>query len=403
MDMLINLARGDCRARAYGANPERLLNLLSENGISFRNAVPQDEHTMLISVNKRDVEALKHLARRAMCAVEILSRRGLPYFLRRLRKRYTLLAGLGICVFALLCSSLFIWDIEVTGNKEVSSAEILGALEDVGIGIGSYWPAFVSERIRNQVLPKIPKLLFISVKVYGSRAEIIVRERIPEPEVVAEKEAANVYADKSGIISTISVLRGRGSAEKGDTVLKGDLLVEGEFEDFGQRSRRVRAMAEVSLRTWHELTAAAETQTLLKEYTGRVYTKTALIWGNSRINFYFRSGNSGMNCDKIVTEVPFASGGVFRLPLTLIRERYAEYELIAAPEDTETIRRRLELELMERLAERIGEEGRIVSSAFSYNEGGGLIYVTLRAECLEKTGETRPISTGNPVEDYAED
>ena len=391
MDALINLARGVCRVRAYGASPERLLNILAENDVLFWDAVPEDEFTVLISVHRRNIEKLEILARKAMCAAEVVERRGLPYFARRFRKRYTLLLGLGVCVFALLCSSLFIWDIRVVGNKEVSTAEILEALEGAGIGIGSYWPAFTSERIRNKVLLKIPELLFITVNVYGSRAEVIVRERIQRPEIVDEGIAADVYADKSGIISSMSVLRGSRQSAPGKTVLKGDLLVKGEFVDLNQRLRQVRAMADVSIKTWHELVAAAESEILQKEYTGKVFSKTALVVGNIRINFYINGGNPDMFCDKIVREIPVALEDAFILPLTLIREYYAEYEPLTVTEPLETVQRRLEIELMDRLIARIGDEGRIVSSSYSYSERDGLIFVTLRAECLEKTGETRPI------------
>jgi hypothetical protein len=46
------------------------------------------------------------------------------------------------------------------GNETVSSADILSALDDMGIGIGSFGPSIVNEQVSNEILQVIPELSF---------------------------------------------------------------------------------------------------------------------------------------------------------------------------------------------------------------------------------------------------
>jgi similar to stage IV sporulation protein len=111
-----------------------------------------------------------------------------PYFLWRFRKRYILLIGAAAVFIAVWAMSLFIWEIDVHGNEKVSKQQILSVLGDMGVGIGSFGPTIVSEAISNDILLKIPELAWIAVNVYGSHADILVRERIEKARLL-DKDA----------------------------------------------------------------------------------------------------------------------------------------------------------------------------------------------------------------------
>lgn len=87
----------------------------------------------------------------------------------RLRSRVALCVGLLAAVLALVWSSLYIWDIRVTVNdSDVPDQEILRVLDGIGVKVGSFWPAFSSDRIRSQALPELPGLCWLTVNVHGS-------------------------------------------------------------------------------------------------------------------------------------------------------------------------------------------------------------------------------------------
>jgi similar to stage IV sporulation protein len=287
--------------------------------------------------------------------------------------------------------SMFIWELDVHGNETVSSQEILEALEELGVGLGSFGPAVKSEAISNDMLLRIPKLSWIAVNISGSHADILVRERIPKPLIVDENAPTMVYALKSGIIAKMSVLEGARMFTEGETVQAGDVIVSGVMDSIASGKRIVHAMAEVQARTWYEIPAQTVLQTRKKEYTGKTKTKTAVIIAGIRINFYFNGGISFQNYDKITTEnfLVLPTGNM--LPLIIVREKYAEY----TPRDTRLgileAQELLQKRLMERLKLQIGD-GEIVSTAFDTSLEGDVLKVMLRAECLEQIAAERPFT-----------
>jgi similar to stage IV sporulation protein len=392
MERITNLLRGCVSLVVKGAFPENFLNLCARSGVEFWGTEPADDYTLCLCIHRRDLSRVEALAKRALCTVETTRQRGVPHMARRLKKRYVLLLGLILCLLSLTWSSLYIWEIEVTGNETVSSTEILRALDDCGVGVGSFWPSFVSDNIRSEALVRVPELSWLTVNVKGSKAEVIVRERVPKPEVVDEKLPTNVIAEKSGVITDMNVLRGRALTQKGFTVLAGDVLVSGAVPSTFSPVRAVHAMARIEARTWYELTAAAPLSQGVKSYTGEEQTHYSLEIGDKRINFYGNSGISDNNCDKIISEHRLGVTGLFSLPVAVVKETERQYGIVQETVDARQARTALEQSLLDRLAEELGESGQTVETAFSASEQNGWLYVTLRAECIEEIGGVREMS-----------
>mgnify|MGYP000926506905 CR=1 FL=1 len=353
MEKIVNLFMGCVRMEAKGAYPANILNRMARAGIDFWDAEPAEDFVVRFTVRSSDQEKVARIAGSSLCTVKALEKRGSVVLLRRLRRRRMLLACLAICLLILGASSLYIWDIEVTGNEAVSDGEILRALEECGVSIGSFWPNFSSDLIRNSMILKIPELRWMTVNVSNSRAEVIVRERVPKP-------------------------------------VAGETLVTGVMESPYADTRHVHAMAEIEAAVWYELTAQAELFTYEKAYSGRSGSRWALNLGGERINFYRNTGGNSGSCDKITLEYPFALEGVFTLPITLVREEFPEYELVRTARDETALESSLEAELISVLEQEMDGRGEVISSAFSASKQNGLLIVTLRAECREDIAVETP-------------
>lgn len=391
MERLFRNLRGYVRVAACGVHTERLLSACAAVGIAFHDADPAEEYTLYFTVPERRLARVQALAERCACTLEVVRRGGAPRLVRRVRRRWLLASLLAVCVAAVLVSSLFVWDIEVTGNETVSAGEILRELEGCGVRIGSYWPAFSSDLIRNRMILEIPELRWLTVNIRGSCAEVIVREKEPKPEVVDNDEAVSIYAGATGFILHMQVLGGEAQVAAGDTVTQGELLVSGAVRDLGGGVRPAHALAQIRARTWHELTAEAPLTRTVKAGAGRARTRWALVVGKKRINFYQSSGISDAECDKINVEYPFSVPCVFALPFTLVRERVRPYETQETGLPAEQVRAALEQALIQQLQARIGPDGEIITSAFTAAERDGMLVVTLRAECEQEIGESRTL------------
>src|SRR5699024_9448559 len=111
---------------------------------------------------------------------------------------------------------------EVKGNTTVSTALIRTELRRQGLSIGTFGPGLDERTVGNKVLLQIPELSWLSINLYGTRAEVLVREAVQAPEVVDASEHGSVVARASGIITKVEALTGEAVVEVGDTVLEGE-------------------------------------------------------------------------------------------------------------------------------------------------------------------------------------
>ena len=389
MQGVVNFFAGHIRLEVECAYPERFMNLCAQNDIGFWDLTRVDEVTVQVTMTMQGYRKLKPLLENFTAQVKQVKRAGAPVYLGRIRGRYALLAGLILTVAATWLMSLYIWDIRVEGNETVPAAIILHALEEAGVGIGSFGPSVEPETLRHQILLKLEDLAWITVNVNGSRATVIVRERIHAPEMFPEDVKTAVYATQSGIIDRMIVLEGTPLVEPGDTVVIGQDLITGRMESEARGTRFVRADAQVFARTWYELSMSTPLEYIEKVYTGEIVTKSRIFFGQRRINLFFDGGISYRTYDKIVKESDFRLPGGIVLPIRLERRIHTAYEPVTAQLDKTTAALFLQERLLERLEELIGPTGQVLSTEFEVEIEHGIITVHLRAECREQIAAIR--------------
>lgn len=376
------MRRGSVLCEIRGAAPLRCLNALGEAGIEAKRAERADEFTLRLTLDERDYSAAAAIAARSQCELARISSRGGALLARRLRRRIALLTAAVVCFALLAAGSLFVWEIDISGCESVTEGEVRRALASAGVAEGSFWPAWDADAVKNHLLLEIPELAWAGVSVSGSRAEVRVRERIERPELASDGAPGSITAASSGIIERMEVYEGAPAVSVGDAVAVGETLVSGEMASAVGDTRYVRARAAVTARTYVELTACA----LLKY--GRLleadtHSRWSLIIGSGRVNFFRGSSQTPPGCGKIIEEYPLAWEGVFRLPVTLVRETVIEYSAQEAEEDPALLEQRLAEALQSRLERRLEGRGEALSVHFTARESGGALYVTLRAECRE--------------------
>ena len=376
------MRRGSVLCEIRGAAPLRCLNALGEAGIEAKRAERADEFTLRLTLDERDYSAAAAIAARSQCELARISSRGGALLARRLRRRIALLTAAVVCFALLAAGSLFVWEIDISGCESVTEGEVRRALASAGVAEGSFWPAWDADAVKNHLLLEIPELAWAGVSVFGSRAEVRVRERIERPELASDGAPGSITAAASGIIERMEVYEGAPAVSVGDAVAVGETLVSGEMASAVGDTRYVRARAAVTARTYVELTACAPLKygRLLEADT---HSRWSLIIGSGRVNFFRGSSQTPPGCGKIIEEYPLAWEGVFRLPVTLVRETVIEYSAQEAEEDPALLEQRLAEALQSRLERRLEGRGEALSAHFTARESGGALYVTLRAECRE--------------------
>ncbi|NCB63455.1 MAG: sporulation protein [Clostridia bacterium] len=393
MQKIINFLRGSVAFTVTGAFPERFLNLCAQNGVGFWDLEWRDEHTLHLRVAREHAKRLKKLAERVQCDTRADRRMGVPFFLAKFKKRYALLLGLVLSIAAVCVLSQFVLTIDVTGNEKVSTAEILSQLRRCGLKVGSYGPGLDGKAVSYEALLDLPELSWMAVNLHGTRAEVIVREKLPAPAVVDRTKPSNVVATATGIVTSIEPQDGRALFRPGQTVLEGEVLISGIMDikepawstiDLGVRV--VHAMGDVHARTWRTLTAEIPLETQVKRYTGETKTRLALTFLDQRVNFYGNAFISMDRYDKITSthSLTLPAGRV--MPLALVTERYRAYETETATLDAGAAEALLKECLELRLRTLVGD-GEVTRMDFAAREQNGILTVTLLAECREQIGK----------------
>ena len=391
MKKAVDYFAGNVCVKVVCRYPERIVNICAANGIEFRDYQKCEDQAAFMTLSIGGYRRLKEVSKRSgFFAVNIVKRVGVPFFLWKIRKRYALTAGLIVCVALIWVSSLFVWQINVSGNNKISDSEIIASLSELGVKIGAFRLAVNQEYVSNEMLLRIPELSWMTVNIYGSRAQVIVREEVAAPEL-RDNTPTLVFAEKSGIIEKMTVLSGDPAVMVGQTVLMGETLVNSVIGSKSSGSRLVRAEAEVWARTWYEISDCITLKTTEKTYTGRKKTRTALIVGGNRINLYFTGGNPYIECDKITEYKPMTLPDGSILPLTVVRETYDEYQGRKAELTEDAAGRILEARLLARLAHEI-EDGSVTATDFSYSNESSVLTVTMKAECRERIDAPRELT-----------
>lgn len=377
-----DLKRSAVTVAICGAEPERALNALTKNGVEFHNALHKDDFRIELTVAASDYPAACELNGKFDCEVVLLSESGRKELAKSAKRRGALLLTLFLCALLLTASSLFVWNIEVVGNESITKGELLRALSDAGLSEGCFLPSLDTDTVKNRVLGANGNISWLAINLHGSRAEVVIHERTGKPEILKESEPQSIYAAKSGVITELAVFEGTALVKKGDTVTQGDILVSGEMLSETAEARYVRAYASVKARTWYELSCV----TPLYEYAkvSKSVPKTrlsAFAWKN-RINFCSDSRNYDASCDKINKIIMPSFGPYFVLPFGLSLDTTTECETRYREIDVDSAIERLSKHLNDELKERIGD-GDVINTVCTVSRGNGLLYVTLRAECIE--------------------
>ena len=193
----------------FGADPAAALNRLTAGRIPFWDIVWKDQFTVSVVVPSKAVGQARAAAEKAMCEVREGRQSGALPWLRRLLRRPVLVLCLLFNLAAALILPQFVFFYEVVGNETVPEAQILRALEELGVGFGTFGPDIRPQWIKDHMLNLIPELQWITVTQNGCLAQVVVRERLELPETEDRKARAHVVATKSGGRTNQYILAGQ--------------------------------------------------------------------------------------------------------------------------------------------------------------------------------------------------
>ena len=225
-----------------GYSIEKLINQARRKGIFLWDLDRKRNTILKAKIGIRDFKRIRKIARKTRCGIQIEEKKGLPFFLRKYRKRKIFVVFLGLVSLGILLLSQFVWNVEVDGNEEISTEEILQLAKECGIDQGTWKGKIDTHAFTNRMRLEKDELAWVGVELQGTNITIKVVEAEKKPEMIAADEYCQIVATKEGAIQRIQAQNGTIQVTVGDLVKPGDVLISGTMEGKYTGVRNVHAI-----------------------------------------------------------------------------------------------------------------------------------------------------------------
>ena len=240
MEKILKLIYGYVVMMVGGEQLERFLNLCRNRNIYMEKIHYLDTDRFTAQIQAKDFLRLRPVRSKTGVHIQIMQKRGLPFFFFRNKKRKAFFAGMLLGCVLIFFMTGRIWNIHIEGNVRNSTGEILDFLEEQGVVHGMAKKKVNCSEIAASVRRKYNEITWVSARIEGTRLLLEIQEGISQKETVSETTPCDLTADKDGVITEMIVRAGIPVKKIGDICKKGEILVSGELHIMNDSQEIVR-------------------------------------------------------------------------------------------------------------------------------------------------------------------
>jgi len=291
----------------------------------------------VFKITVKDFKQLRQIVKKSKMKVSIKKRYGLPFLILKNKKHKMFFCGIILCIVILYILSLFLWDIEITGNSYYTDTTIVKFLEELDIKIGTSKKSISPADLEEELRLKYNNISWVSAQIIGTKLFINLEEISPKESAAEEAEAEAAYYDliasNDGIITAMITRTGTPVVHIGDTVAKGEVLVSGMVkiynDDATERlTKLVKADADIYAQTTYEYKEKYSLTYIKRNYTGNTTKSYSFHLFSHRIELPY-SNNSYDKYDTSSITNKYRLTTNFYLPFSsevTINQEYIEEE-----------------------------------------------------------------------------
>lgn len=330
MEYIYRWIRGYIIISISGINKERFLNLCNNHKMKIWNICHQRDNSITLYIAVENIGKILDLRHKTYCKIKILKKYGLHFIFKKYKKRYLFIPGICICMLIVWIMSIYVWNIAVDGNKKITEDRIVKALKTENVSFGMRCKDVNGSKIELYLRKKFTDITWVSVELKGTRLIIHIKENNDREYHQNNTAPCDIVAEKPAYIESIVTRRGTPLIKTGEDVKKGDILVSGIVNIYGDSGELlsqdyVSADASVYGKVVYPYRDEMSMKYNEKQYSGR-----------KRIAFTFKIGNHNLN----LTGFPFEYEKYdiiadysqlylftnYYLPVYRIKYNYREYE-----------------------------------------------------------------------------
>ena len=411
----MSVVSNQVRCLVTGEETLRFVNLCRNNGIELRHLVRR-ENTIQMEIDAENFKKLRPLVRKTHVKIHILNRHGTAFFFYRHKRRWWFLLGMTVFAGMIYILSLFVWQIDIDGNRKYTDALILQALAQMDVKTGCRKSEIDLPEIEEELRIMYNEITWVSASITGTKLQIELREgdlkisgssgggktgnvkRVENRENNSKTQngesetdlPANLVADEDAIITNLVVRRGTVAVRYGDEVKKGDVLIEGKVYIYNEdetlkKVDYLTAEGDVFGKYQELYEKHYQRKHEVRSYTGKNYRELGVaIVGKSFCLPVWENILKKQLEENTLSEVwswkkQFRLTPTFYLPFALEYTEYVPYENVVEEYTDEVIKKIAEEELQKYLNELEKKGVQIISNSvtISLDADGGHVKGTL--------------------------
>jgi len=389
---ILTYIKGFVRVSVTGRFVERFLNICMNRNIYVWNIKNRGSELLHMNMSIDGFKQMPSVAFKTKTKVKIMSRHGLPFLLKKHKKRKAFLVAGIVALTLFLCITSFVWVIEIEGNEKVSSEIIMNALEKNGFKTGVFRYGNDILTLQNKMLLDVDELSWIWVDIKGTRAVVQVKEKVPVPSIVDRKHPCNIVANTNGLITEVKATYGEKMVSVGDVVKKGDLLVSGISNTKYGGIHYHHSSGSIKARTWHSKSADFPLVKVNFSKTGKKISKNTINFFGFRVKLYMKENLPFEYSKEDVKMHHLSAGGNFVFPISFEQHTYSE---LLRSEEQLSVEQATEIayaELGSQIEESLTADSTVVNKTHEVvSVSDSVVNVKLKYECIEEIGMEVPI------------
>ena len=411
----MSVVSNQVRCLVTGEETLRFVNLCRNNGIELRHLVRR-ENAIQMEIDAKNFKKLRPLVRKTHVKIHILNRHGPAFFFYRHKRRWWFLLGMTVFAGMIYILSLFVWQIDIDGNRKYTDALILQALAQMDVKTGCRKSEIDLPEIEEELRIMYNEITWVSASITGTKLQIELREgdlkisgssgggktgnvkRVENRENNSKTQngesetdlPANLVADEDAIITNLVVRRGTVAVRYGDEVKKGDVLIEGKVYIYNEdetlkKVDYLTAEGDVFGKYQELYEKHYQRKHEVRSYTGKNYRELGVaIVGKSFCLPVWENILKKQLEENTLSEVwswkkQFRLTPTFYLPFALEYTEYVPYKNVVEEYTDEVIKKMAEEELQKYLNELEKKGVQIISNSvtISLDADGGHVKGTL--------------------------
>lgn len=169
LNIFFDYLLGYVEVKIEGYFAERLVNKAKMKQMVIWEVKRDKTLIIYAKVRNQDFKELSIMATENKCELSVIKEFGIPFILKRYKKRKTFFISIILMLLILFTVSRFIWNIQIEGIENIGKEEIINELKENGLKIGGLKNRVNTNDVINKIRLKRKDISWIGIELIRNK------------------------------------------------------------------------------------------------------------------------------------------------------------------------------------------------------------------------------------------